>query len=268
MPFIIAGIVLILIAVGLYFGSKSQKKRLGEMAATQTSSATELAELAAAVAKDIGPGSFNQITEVKGTIECAAPLVSELSETSCVHYSMSVTREYEETYWENDSEGHQVQRTRRGSESVASNTRSVPFLIRDSTGTIEVDPDGAKIFDEKVFSQFQQGEVGGDGYRFGQFSFGSSFASFAGGRRTIGYRFEESAIPLGRALYVLGEAVDTGGRLRVAKPGKKGASFIVSLKTEEQLAAGAQSTAKGLFIAAIVVAVLGVVGLVVGIIKG
>jgi hypothetical protein len=269
MPFIITGIVLLLAAVGLYLGSRSQKKRLGEMSATQTSSAAELAELAAAVAKDIGPGSFNQIAEVKGRIECSAPLVSELSQTSCVYYSMSVTREYEETYWERDADDHQVQRTRRGSESMSSNVRKVPFLVRDSSGTIEVDPEGAKIFDEKVFSEFQQGEARGDGFRFGGFSFNpSSFAALSGGRRTIGYRFEESAIPVGRDIYVLGEAVDSGGRLRVCKPGTKGASFIVSLKSEEQLAAGAKSTATGLSIAAIVAGVLGVAAALIGILRG
>ena len=268
MAFIIAGVVLVLVALGLVLGSRSQKKKLGEIQSTETSTAVDLADLAAAVAKDIGAGSFNQIAEVKGTIECANPLVSELSETSCVHYSMNVTREYEETYWEEDSEGHKVQRTRRGSESVASNARSVPFMVRDSTGTIEVDPAGASIVDEKVFSQFQQGEAGGDGFRFGRFSFGSGFAPLSGGRRTIGYRLEESAVPVGRPIFVLGEAVDSGGRLRIGKPAKKGASFIVSLKSEEQLESGAKALTSGLLIAAVVSAALGVAALILGIVKG
>ena len=86
-------------------------------------------------------------------------------------------------------------------------------------------------------------------------------------RRTLGYRFEESAVPVGRDVYVLGEAVDSEGRLRVRKPEKKGASFIVSLKSEEQMAAGAQSSAKGLAIASVVAAVAGIAVLVFGIFK-
>ena len=268
MPFIIAGIVLVLVAVALYFGSSSQKKRLGEMKAMETESAADLAGLAAAVAEDIGPGSFNQKTEVKGTIECAAPLVSELSRTSCVRYSMRVNRDYEETFWEKDDKGQEVQRTRRGSETVASNARSVAFLVRDATGTIEVEPEGASFVDEKVYSEFRPGEGRGERLRFGSYDFNPmGFAALSGGRRTLGYRFEENAVPLGRAVYVLGEAVDRDGRLRIVKPSEKGASFIVSLKSEEQLAAGAQSSAKGLFISAIIAAAAGVAVAVVGVFR-
>ena len=267
MTYVIIGGVLLLAAVGLWFGSRSQKKKLGEIRMTQTSTAAELADLAAAVAKDIGAGSFNQISEVKGTIECAEPLTSELSQTRCVYYSMSVTREYEETYWEKDDKGNRVQRTRRGSESVAGNTRQVTFQVRDSTGTIAVDPQGASIGDEKVFSEFKQGDMRGPGQRFGSFSFDPGSFVSATGRRTIGYRFEESAIPLGRPIYVLGEAVDSDGRLRIRKPDKKGASFIVSLKSEEQLVQSARSSAKGLVVAAVIAAVLGVAGIVLGALK-
>ncbi len=268
MQFIIAGAVLILASIGLYFGSLSQQRKLSQIKSTDTSTSADLTSLAAAVAKEIGAGSFNQIAEVKGTVECEAPLTSELSQTPCVYYSMTVTREYEEAYWENDDKGNRVQRTRRGSEPVASNTRSVSFLVRDSTGTMAVDPDGASFVDEKVFSQFQQGESFGSGLRFGSFTFNPAhIAALAGGRRTVGYRFEEKAIPVGRSIYVLGEAVDTEGRLRTRKPDRKGARFIVSLKSEDQLVKGAQAGATGLLVASVVAIILGAAGLVFGLIK-
>jgi len=253
---------------GLYFGYQGQKRRMGEIKGIGTSTAAALADLAASVAKEIGPGSFNQIAEVKGTIECDNPLESELNQTGCVHYSMKVTREYEEIYWETDDKGNRQQKTRRGSETVADNTRSVPFFVRDSTGKIEVDPSSAKLDMEKVFSEFRPGENQAGELRFGRYSFNpATLAALAGGRRTLGYRFEESALPLGRSVYVLGEAVDKDGRLRIHKPDQKGASFIISLKSEEQLVKDAQSAAKGMLIAAMVVAVLGVAGIIVGIIK-
>jgi len=264
MPFIIAGVVLVLAAVGLYIGSRSQKRKLSQIKGTETSTAADLVGLAASVAKEIGAGSFNQVTELKGTIECPSPLTSELSQTTCIYYSMTVTREYEETYWTKDDKGNQVQRMRRGTESVATNTRSVSFQVRDATGTTSVDPDGASFVDEKVLSEFRPGE-GIGGIRFGSYSFNpASLRGLVGGRRTVGYRFEEKAIPVGRPIYVLGEAVDSDGRLRVQKPSKKGTSFIVSLKTEEQLAKGAQSATTGLLIGAAAAAVLGVLGIVLG----
>jgi hypothetical protein len=60
-----------------------------------------------------------------------------------------------------------------------------------------------------------------------------------GGRRTLGYRFTERAIPAGRQLYVLGEVADEGGELRVRKPAK--GRFIVSVRSEEAIVAGAKT---------------------------
>jgi hypothetical protein len=264
MTFIIIGAVLVLAGVGMFLGSRGQERKLAQIKGVETSTAAELADLSASVAKEIGAGSFNQIAEVKGTIECSNPLTSELSQTKCVYYRMSVTREYEETYWETDDKGNRTQRTRRGSESVAGNTRSVPFLVRDASGAVSVEPEGASFVDEKVFSQFEQSGERGPARMFGRFSFDPGSFGQTSGRRTLGYKLEESAIPLGRAIYVLGEAVDSDGRLRIRTPDKKGAAFIVSLKNEEQLVQGAKSAAKGLKVAAIIAAVLGVAGAVLG----
>jgi hypothetical protein len=246
MAYVIAA-VLVLGAVGLFLGSGAQKRKLTQIRGTETSTAASLKELAAAVAKDIGAGSFNQGAEVKGTIECEKPLTAELSETPCVSYTMSVTREYEETYWQTDDKGNRTRQTRRGSESMASNTRSVPFQVRDASGTIEVEPTGAKFVDEKVLSRFEQGGMGGT-LRFGSFSLDAGRFLHTGDRRTIGYHLEESAIPVGRNIYVLGEAVDSDGRLRIGKPAAKGGAFIVSLKDEEQLVKGARSASTGMTI--------------------
>lgn len=258
----IVGAVLLLGALGLFLGSGAQRRKLRQIQGTETSTAAHVAELAAAVAKDIGAGSFNQVAEVKGTVECRQPLTSELSGTPCVYYRMSVTREYEESYWQTDDKGNRQRRTRRGSESVAANARSVPFEVRDATGTITVDPTGAKIVDEKVFSRFEP-RAGGT-LSFGTFTYAVG-SLLTGDRRTVGFRLEESAIPVARQIYVLGEAVDSEGRLRIQKPAKKDAAFIVSLKGEEQLVAGAKGAATGMSIGAVVAAAVGVAALVLGI---
>jgi len=261
---IIIGAILVLGGVGMYFGSQSQKKKLDIIKGTETSTAAALKDIASSVAKDIGAGSFNQIVEVKGKIECDQPLASELSQTPCVHYSMKIDREWEETYWDTDSEGHRTQKTRRGSDNVSSNTRSIPFLVRDATGTIKVDPTGASIDSEKVFSRFDPGEISGGSIRIGRFALNLASNLMGGGRRTLGYRYEESAVPLGRDIYVLGEAVDSSGELRIQNPSQKGGKFIVSLKSEEQLVKSAGSATRGLMIGGCVAAALGVVLVILG----
>ena len=236
MIFIPAGLAAV--AVLFFFLSRGQGKKALDMQAIETSSSADLVQLAADIAREIGPGSMNQTAEVKGVVECPDPLKAEMSGTDCIWYRSTVTREYEESYTEKDSNGNTRNGTRRGSETVSTNERRLPFLVRDSTGTIEVDPEGATMDGERVLSKFEQGERG-TSIRLGSFSM--NIGAIGSGRRTLGYKLEEWAVPTGRNVYVLGEAKDDGGRLRVGKPGTKGGHFLISLKSEEQLVKAAKT---------------------------
>jgi hypothetical protein len=239
----IAGSILVLLAIGLVIGSFSQKNKAYLIQSTDTSTAKALQEGAADVAKEIGAGSFNQITEVKGNCVCDNPLTSELAQRECVYYSMRVTREYEEDYWDTDSEGRRVQRTRRSSETVANNSNSTPFYVQDATGRVRVDPSGASFTTEKVLSRFEpRATVERGNFRLGSFLFDVATRGMSN-HRTIGYRYEEEIIPVGRRLYVLGEASDRDGEVSVIKPSKKNTQFIVSVKSEEELVSGAKKAA-------------------------
>ena len=164
-----------------------------------------------------------------------------------------MTREYEETYTERDSEGRSQTRTRRGSESVSSNERGTPFQLRDATGTITIDQAGATLEGDKLASRFEQGgSKPGMAIKFGGLSL--SF-DMAGGRRTLGYKMEEYAITVGKRLYVLGEARDDGGQLRVTKPTEKGKRFLITVKSEEDMVKSALSANKALKIASLVLVV-------------
>ena len=262
MIFIPAGLAAV--AVLFFFLSRGQGKKALDMQATETSTSAELERLARDIAAEIGPGSLNQVAEIKGVVESPNPLKAEMSGTDCIWYRSTVTREYEESYTEKDSNGNTRNATRRGSETVSANERRLPFLVRDSTGTIEVDPEGATMDGERVLSQFEQGERGAS-IRVGTFSM--NIAAIGSGRRTLGYKLEEWAIPTGRNVYVLGEAKDDGGRLRVGKPGIKEGRFLISLKSEEQLVQAAKtgSTVLGVLsavfgVAAVVILVLVLTG--------
>lgn len=230
------------------------------MQQTRTSSAAELASLAQSVAREIGAGSFAEAAELKGAVRCSTPLTAELSGTPCVYYSMRVTREYEETEWRSDDKGNQTPRVERRSETVAQNARSCAFEVEDSTGSVAVDPAGAEVTGEKVLDRFEQGEPGSPTISLGRWKLDlGPLPRGGGGRRTLGYRYEETVVPLGRQIYVLGEASDAGGRLAVRKPAKKGTSFIVSLKSEEELTRSAAGANRGLAIGAAVAGAAGAV---------
>lgn len=247
----IVGLLLIAVAVGLFIAHRSQQDKLMAIKDVKTMQASDLKQLAGEVAGEMGPGFFNQVTEVKGTIVCDHPLTSELAQTPCVYYSMTVTHEYEEDYWDTDANGNKEQKTRTGRDTVASNSRRVDFYVEDSTGRIKVDPDGADLDTEKALSKFER--AGGASLRMGSFSFQAQ--GLTGNRRSIGYRYEEEVIPVGRSVYVLGEATDRSGEVSLVKPNK--GKFIISLKSEEELIQGTQSAILWTKIGAIMCAVTG-----------
>jgi hypothetical protein len=248
MPILAA--VLAAASLVLFIIGRGQLAKVRYLQSTETSKAGELALAAADVAKEIGAGSFNKLTEVKGQVECASPLRAEISEEACVWYRSTVTREYEEHYQEKDSEGRSRTGTRRGSEVVSKNERSVPFSLRDESGVIEVDPDGAKIDGDHVVSRFEP--ANGGNLVLGSLRLDLASMIGLGGRRTLGYRLEEWAIPIGKRLYVIGEAVDSDGRLHMRKPKDSKLRYIISCKSEEELVKGARGLSLGLTIGAAV----------------
>lgn len=225
-----------LAALVLFLVSRSLGAKVLAVAGTETSSAASLAELAASVAKEIGPGSFSQTAELKGRARALEPMKADFSGTPAVWYECIVTREWEEDYWETDKDGNRQRRTRRGSEQVSLNRREPPFELEDDSGRIRVDPRGAKLEPEKTWSSFDTS--GGSSIGVGSFVF-QALVGAAGGRRTLGYRFQERCIPEGRELYVLGEVSDTGGVLCLRKPEK--GRYLVSTRSEEAILAGAKT---------------------------
>ena len=223
-------------AIALFFVSRSLGAKILAIAGTETSSASALAELAASVAQEIGKGSFSQTVELKGRGAALEPLKADFSGTEAVWYECTVTREWEEEYWETDKDGNRQRRTRRGSEVVSTNRREPVFELDDGSGRIRVDPRGAKIEPEQTWSSFDAS--GGSSIGVGSFVFQVAAAAL-GARRTLGYRFQERSIPVGRDLYVLGEVDDSSGELCVRKPQK--GRFIVSTRSEEAILSGAKT---------------------------
>lgn len=261
--FYIISIILICIGIGLYFGYRLNTKKLFQIKATQTSSSAELLQEAKDVEEGMGEkGSYNRITEVKGKVLCADPIVSELAKKKCVHYSMSIVRKWEEKYWETDSEGRRIQKTRQGSDTVACNERTVPFYVEDSTGKIKINPEGAEMLREKVFSQFKPGDITGGSISIGSFSMPLAGILSVSGRRTTGYAYEESIIPVDRVVYVLGEAADSSGELNIQKPHDNKHKFIISIKSEEELKRNIEGTMKAMLIGGIISETGGIVLLV------
>ena len=127
-----------------------------------------------------------------------------------------------------------------------------------------MNPNGAAIDSIKSVDKFEPAGLDLNAISFGRFNV--SLPLLASGRRTLGYRYQEQIIPLNRKIYVLGEASDSSGELMIQKPKDKKESFIVSLKSEEELVGSVESVIKWTLICGIAADAIGVILLIVGVI--
>lgn len=126
----IIGIILIVIGIILFFVYSNLKRKLASLRQARPASIAELNHLASEIALEMGSGSWRDYVKLRGTIQCDQPLISELKQMPCVHYNMTVVREYEEQVTERDSDDKVVTKTQRGSETLSQNRESVPSFAR------------------------------------------------------------------------------------------------------------------------------------------
>jgi hypothetical protein len=239
---IVGGILLLIVALICYFIARSQAGKLKAMNAADTYTAQMLSDLHSRVTAALGGEALAQPCEVEGVIESDAPLNTPLSNTACVAYTYQVSREYEEDVTSTDSEGKQVTRTERGSESLESEDRRVNFWVRDATGRALVIPDNADLDLVEITNRFEA----------------ASSPGFAR-RRDLGRRSVEQALAVGTRVYVLGCAVDYQGQPAIGRsPKESKARFMISRRSERELTQSAASWSRNLYYAA---AGLGIVGL-------
>ena len=262
------GLLLLVIGGILFFLQKGQQAKADQILSVETSTCAALEQACQDVSHEIGPGSFQMEAEVKGTIEPAYDLRSEIRGEACVYYRTQVQREYEEDDWETDAEGDRKRVTRRGSEVVAETERQEKFWVQDATGRVWVNPEGARLEPLEVVDEFQPEESRTDGasLRLGNFSL--SLGGTSERRRTLGFRYQEWIVPVHRQVYILGQASDASGQLCLERPTETGNPFLISFKTEEQLVGAARSAAQWMKIAGVIMLAGGGILFVLGLILG
>lgn len=267
----------ILVAVGalLAFFSRRSGGRAALMKATETSRIGELTSLVDEIRADL-PGSdgtgFTQFVELKGRVVCDEPVMAELSAQQVAIADTRVERIVETRHEVRDSQGHVRTEWRKTHETVSQNRREAVFHIDDGSGRVRVSTAGAKLDLEKVVDRFEQPgvvEQGATGQlTVGIGSFRMAIGSMAGGgRRTVGYRFEERVLPTQRELYVLGEVADTSDGLVLRKPEERGRPFLLSLKNEDEVVRSTESSARWMKIGGGLLAVAGIALVVIGLLR-
>ncbi len=242
---IILGSIILVVGIVLFFFQRHYGAKLQSIRSATASNVNGLRQIAEGVAQEIGKGSLQEYVKIHGEVVCDRPIYSQITQEPCVYYTMSVEREYEEEVTKQDSEGKTVRETERRSETISQNQNSTAFILRDETGDIWVEPNQAGVETVQILDEFRP-ETGS----YGQISFGNfSFSLGAGhsGSRTIGYRYRESILPIGRRVLVVGTATDEDGILTIRKPKDGKQKFMISLKTEQELIRATNRVSQGTF---------------------
>lgn len=255
---IIAGVILIVIAVAAAFVQRHQGGKAHAAKATETLSCADINTLSGGVSAEVGGGGFHQRCEVVGQ---AAPgqggvIKAPHSGADAVWHHSTVTHRY----WEMEERVVDGQRQRNRverDETVSDITSAQPFAVSDGTGSVVVSPDGANVDKpERVADRFEP-QVTQEQLPSGLAGVLGSFLRAGDQSGTIGFEYEEWIIRPGARLYVHGEVSDATGRVAFAKPSE--GRYIISTRSEEQIVGAAERNAT---IATGVGGVLGVAGVV------
>jgi hypothetical protein len=268
MGLLIGGVVLAVVGVILWIVKGKKEGTSAALELTDTSSVSEVNENYQSITESVGSGSFTHFCELKGVAHADSPLTAELSNDQVVYYKSIVEHKYERQENKKDAQGNIRKQWVKHTDVVSENERWADgWGLKDDTGFIAIEPAKAKLHTDQLMSKFEKGEPTQSGLsiKLGGVSIG--LGSSNNGHKTIGYNYKEIGIKLNTDLYVLGDANDRDGELRVSKPTDKSQPFIVSTKSEDELVSGLGSSIKGLTIGAYVCWGLGGLVAIAGVLK-
>lgn len=231
---IVVGVILLLIGLYLFFDHRNQHQKLFSIKAARPMTAAELVSMAGAVAAEIGGGSWRDYVKLWGEVKADEPLYSDHKKEPCIHFESEVTRQYEA---KNDDG-----KIEKKSERLSYNQQSISFWLSDRTGKVKIDPAGAAIETIAIMDEFRQERSG----------------------TTLGYRYTESVLPVGREILVVGAVSDLTGEVIIGQPVQSDHKYIISLKNEEMLASATTRSVKTAYYGMIVCLTLGTLCFIIG----
>jgi hypothetical protein len=172
-------------------------------------------------------GVFFGLNEVKGSVKSDAPLQTYLTEKPSVWYEWSISEHWKKTERYRDKDGNRKTRTKSGWRKVDSGGNFQSFFLKDDTGELLIEPEGAKV-DAPSTMSFSCSPTDPFYYEKGP---DRSIANSTHRRR-----FSECSLTPNDELYILGTAKL---RQEVAKPmiaqSKEAKYYFISTKSESQI---------------------------------
>lgn len=227
---LIAGIIaLVLGGIFLFVGSR-QKKTGSAMQASKVIPIKEVTE--------------GMQAEIEGTIACTSPLQTPYSHRDCIAYEYAIEREDRVA----DAQGAQTSRWQQ----IASDKKSISFMVKDQSGEITVNPERASLdlqdFGEQIV-------------RPGDETDNPIFKTVLNVMVNARTRVREKALVVGSHAYVFGHAAKSSQGLQIEKGN---GDFVISYKTEAQIERSKARSAMAMTVIGIIAAIAGVALIVYG----
>lgn len=270
---IIFGVIFLIIAVVFFVMRGSDQKKLEQLMGSDKQKLGDLVPILNETKASLGDlgdeGTISENVTVMGMPKCDQPLKSPIGGRDCIYYKYTVKNIWTEHYQEQNSEGRMVSKTRRHEDVMDSGESSTPFLIDDGTGTIKVDPQGGQFEGltksvERSENNFANMNMSGGSISLGGLTINLGGRNFGGQSRPESIKYFEEIISLDRRLTVVGNVCDKMGELCIQKNGKT--NVIISTKSADEMVADTKKSVKNKGIGAIILAILGLICLLLGII--
>jgi hypothetical protein len=207
-------------AVGTSLARRHQARKLAHLLDARSSSVAELLDLQATVAGQMGEGSFQERVKLSAEIVCAEPLTAPWSGEPCVAFIdtttclMEVRTESTET--DSDGKSRTVVSWVEREQELNKLERRQGFELRQGSQILPLEPDGAELELETVFSEVAP-----------------PTRSDTANTRHLGIRREEAILRAGGMAFVVGECSDASGNLLLQAP-QTGGLFMVRRGNEEE----------------------------------
>lgn len=232
--FITGSGLLFIMAIVCIIAAEQRIKRLAAMHDTEAYTARAIAQIHQQIARGSLREDWGYACEITGVVECDTAILTPQTQQTCVAYSYAVMRETWQKLGAFDHRrAHDSDGWVKTDSSNNYDLHHVPiFRVRDATGYVLVDPAFADFDLEQTDKHYEV----------------MSFSIGEGEYRTW---HDEKALQTGRLAYILGYLADRDCQpILMRHPSNTHKKFIVSYRTEQELAKATGGAANGYYFAA------------------
>jgi hypothetical protein len=253
--FIIGGILIAAgILVSLIIPMKLKNKNL-EIKFMQT---TPIAELKGILSDNAAAGlsGYRHFVELKGSAGAESEQKAPFSAKNVAYFNADLFQVYEETETTRDDKGVAHQHLVRH-ESLLTNQKSSGIItIQDAQSGekvyFDIAQSGLQLDTLKTLDKFESA----DSMR--QYNFFGSLKYSLLGAKTLGFRMVENTIPLGQALYAMGDTWLENAKIYMGKPIDEKKPFILSVRSETDIVQSNKTGATVALVFGILLAIAGI----------